>query len=185
MLVRRFGVLAAMIAAVLAPAAGISATPNGQDVPLLIISGAVADPAAYTLSQLAALPAETAAVPGPGGHGMIRATGVSLDQLVTAASPVLPAFKNALLRVVVTAKGPGRAESFAQGELDPGFGNHDALIVVSLNGRLLPVPALMVPGDRDTARDLPRVSQIRIGWPVPRSPSRRHRVPSSSRTAPG
>ena len=74
---------------------------------------------------------------------------MSLDHLVTIASPVLPAVKNALLRVIVTATGPaGRQVSFALGELDPGFGNHDAVIVLSVRGRPLPAPALAVPGDR-------------------------------------
>jgi hypothetical protein len=36
----------------------------------------------------------------------VQVTGVSLDSLVTIASPVLPAVKNALLRVIVTASGP-------------------------------------------------------------------------------
>jgi hypothetical protein len=68
---------------------------------------------------------------------------------VTTASPVLPAVKNALLRVIVTASGPGaRPVSFALGELDANFGDHDAVVVLSVNGRPLPAgPALAVPGD--------------------------------------
>lgn len=91
-----------------------------QAGPVLAIGGAVADPASYSMSQLRALPAETVTVPGPGGAGGVQVTGVSLDHLVTIASPALPAVKNALLRVIVTASGPaGRKVSFALGALSP------------------------------------------------------------------
>jgi hypothetical protein len=87
--------------------------------PVLTVSGTVADPVSYTMSQLSALPSETVSLP-VGGH-TVQATGVSLDSLVTLASPVLPSTKNALLRVLVTAGGPlGHPVTFALGELDPG-----------------------------------------------------------------
>jgi len=94
---------------------------------------------------------------------------VSLDRLVTMTSPVLPAAKNALLRVIVTASGRhGHQVSFALGELDPGFGNHDAIIALSINDRLLARgPALVVPGDQAPVRDLPLVNRIRIGVASP------------------
>ena len=166
MLLRRLGLLGvafASIAALSVPVASASAAPARPARLVLTVSGAVADPAAYTMAQLAALPTET--VPLPDGHHTVLATGVSLDLLVTTASPVLPAVKNALLRVIVTASGPGgRPVSFALGELDPNFGDHDAVVVLSVNGRQLPAgPALAVPGDRVPVRDLPVVSHIRVG----------------------
>jgi hypothetical protein len=134
---------------------------------VLTISGAVTTPASYTLSQLAALPGETVTLSGP--HGTrVPATGVSLDALVTAASPVLPAAKNAILRVIVTASGPGRhGLSFALGELDASFGGHDALLALSVGGHQLRAPALVVPGDAFAARDLPVVTGIRVGVTSP------------------
>jgi hypothetical protein len=130
---------------------------------VLAVTGTVADPASYTISQLSALPTETVTLP-IGGH-TVQATGVSLDVLVTAASPVLPSAKNALLRVLVTVSGPaGHPVTFALGELDPSFGDHDAVLVLSVNGRTLPGgPALAVPGDRPPLRDLLVVRQIRVG----------------------
>lgn len=163
MLVRRLAVLGALLAALTVPAAAAGAAIAHPARPVLTISGAVSDPASYTSSQLAALPIETIQLKGPGGHA-VPATGVSLDLLVTTASPVLPAAKNALLRVIVTASGPfGHPVSFALGELDPGFGDHDAVVVLSVDGWPLPAPALAVPGDRVPVRDLPVVSRIDVG----------------------
>jgi hypothetical protein len=169
MLIRRLGVLTAVLIAgpTLMTAAGTAAAAPAQPaVPVLTVSGAVSAPASYTLSQLRALPAETVTLPGP---GRARETGVSLDRLVTMASPVLPTAKNALLRVIVTASGRhGHQISFALGELDPGFGNHDAIIALSINDRLLARgPALVVPGDQAPVRDLPLVNRIRIGAASP------------------
>jgi len=131
--------------------------------PVLAVDGTVADPARYTLAQLSALPSETVTLPL--GGRPVQASGVSLDSLVTLAAPVLPSVKNALLRVLVTASGPlGHPVTFALGELDPNFGDHDAVVVLSVNGRTLPGgPALVVPGDRPALRDLLAVRQITVG----------------------
>jgi hypothetical protein len=167
MLFRRLGMVTAVVAALTVPAVGASAAsaaPGGVAPPALVVSGTVSDPASYTLSQLAALPSETVKLSLPGHLGAVQATGVSLDALVTLASPVLPAAKNALLRVIVTASGPGgHRVSFALGELDPNFGNHDGVVVLRVNGKPLAAPALAVPGDKVPLRDLLVVSRIGVG----------------------
>jgi hypothetical protein len=169
MLLRRFGVVTAVLAALAVPAIGTSvasasAAPGRVPPPALVVSGTVADPVSYTLSQLAALPSGTVQLSLPGHHSVVQATGVSLDSLVTAAAPVLPAVKNALLRVIVTASGPGgHRVSFALGELDANFGNHDGLVLLRVNGEPLAAPALAVPGDKAPLRDLPVVSRISVG----------------------
>jgi len=167
MLVRRLGVVCVVLVALTAPATGAFAAPAYPADParhVLTVRGAVSNPVSYTASQLAALPIETIQLRGPGGQA-IPATGVSLDLLVTTASPMLSAAKNALLRVIVTASGPsGRRVSFALGELDPNFGDHDAIVLLSVDGRPLPAgPALAVPGDQVPVRDLPVVSHIQVG----------------------
>ena len=160
MLFRRLGVVTAVVAALSvsaagASAAGASAAPGRVPSAALVVAGTVSDPASYTLSQLAALPSETVKLSLPGHLGSVQATGVSLDSLVTLASPVLPAAKNALLRVIVTASGPGgQRVSFALGELDPNFGDHDGVVVLRVNGKPLAAPALAVPGDKAPLRDL-------------------------------
>jgi hypothetical protein len=163
MLVRRLAVLGILLAVLAVPASAARAAMTHPAGPVLTVSGAVSDPASYTISQLAALPTETIQLTGPGGHA-VPATGVSLDLLVTMASPVLPAAKNALLRVIVTASGPfGRHVSFALGELNPNFGDHDALVLLSVGGWTLPAPALAVPGDRVPVRDLPVLHSVEVG----------------------
>jgi hypothetical protein len=169
MLFRWLGVLAAALTALSVPVTVASATPAPHARPALTISGAVSNPASYTPSQLGALPAEAVTLPGRDGSRGIQAVGVSLDRLVTMASPVLPSVKNALLRVIVTASGPrGHEVSFALGELDPSFGDHDAVVVLSVGGRPLTAgPALAVPGDQSPARDLPVVNRIQVGVASP------------------
>lgn len=146
-----------------------SAAPARSAGTVLTVSGAVSDPASYTLAQLGALPTETVTLPGWDDSCGVQAVGVSLDRLVTMAAPVLPSVKNALLRVIVTASGSsGHKVTFALGELAPSFGDHDAVVVLSVNGRpLTRGPALAVPGDRAPIRDLPVVNRIRVGVASP------------------
>jgi hypothetical protein len=67
--------------------------------------------------------------------------------------------------VTVTVRGTGRDEvTFAVGELDPGFGDHPALLALTQNGRPIAFgPELVVPGDRAPIRLVPRVSQVTVG----------------------
>jgi hypothetical protein len=89
MLLRRLGVLAAALTALSAPVTAASASPVRPAAPVLTITGAASDPASYTMSQLTALPTETFTLPARDGSGGVKVTGVSLDRLVTIASPVL------------------------------------------------------------------------------------------------
>ena len=124
-------------------------------------------PAAYTISELAALPQTTATVTV--GGRQFTDTGVLLETLVTDAGPAYPASllntKNELLRVTVTVRRAGwRDVTFAVGELDSGFGDHPALLALTQNGRpIARSPELVVPGDRAPVRFLPQVSQLTAG----------------------
>jgi hypothetical protein len=88
-------------AAMSAPA--LATTANGVNRPVLSVKGEVTSPAAYTISQLAALPQTTATVTV--GGRQFTDTGVLLETLVTDAGPAYPASllntKNELLRVTV------------------------------------------------------------------------------------
>ena len=87
---------------------------------------------------MAALPQTTVTVGWPSDPQNRRHidTGVSLDALVTRAGPILPDAKNALLRAVVTVSGAS-TRTFALGELDPDFGDHDAIVALTQDGRAL------------------------------------------------
>jgi hypothetical protein len=132
------------------------------------VTGAVTTPATYSDAQLAALPQSTFTLTKRSG-GTVSATGVSLESLVTAAQPsVDPTIKNGLLRVTVSVAGRlGAPVTFGEGELDPSFGNHPAYLALTVGGRKLLTPALLVPGDDQPIRDVPAVSTITVGVQSP------------------
>ncbi|HVT70819.1 MAG TPA: hypothetical protein VHF26_23930 [Trebonia sp.] len=124
-------------------------------------------PTAYTAARLAALP-QTSVSLTVGGR-RVTDTGVLLETLVSDARPAYPASlrntKNEILRATVTVRGAGRDQvTFAVGELDPGFGNHPALLALTQNGRAVRGgPELVVPGDRSPVRSVPHVSVVTVG----------------------
>ena len=124
------------------------------------VTGAVANPATYTPAQLSALPATTAS--GPRGS----ATGVSLEDLVTRAAPVLPTGKNAQLRVTVTVTGGSGRTTLALGELDPSFGDNPALLVTGRGGE-----DLVVPGDVFAVRSVTDVRSVSVAVAAPPVPA--------------
>jgi hypothetical protein len=73
--------------------------------------------------------------------------------------------KNELLRVTVTVRGAGHREvTFAIGELDPNFGNHPALLALTVDSKPIPDgPELVVPGDRSPIRSVRRVTELTVG----------------------
>jgi hypothetical protein len=149
------------------PALASEAPGVGGSRPVLSVGGEVTSPAAYTIAQLAKLP--QASVTVTTGFGSVTDTGVLLETLVSDANPAYPASllntKNELLRVTVTVRGAGHREvTFAVGELDPGFGNHPALLALTQNGRPVAFgPELVVPGDSVPLRFVPGVSQVTVG----------------------
>jgi len=131
------------------------------------VNGEVTTPATYSSAQLAGLPQTT--LPVTLGNYQVDYTGVLLETLVTSAKPAYPASllntKNELLRVTATVRGAGRQQvTFAVGELDPGFGNHPALVALTQNGKPIEDgPRLVVPGDRGPLRFVSDVSEVTVG----------------------
>jgi hypothetical protein len=158
-------VLGGLVFAIAASAAGLPAA--------VTVAGSVTTPAVYSLAQLQALPQTTFSVPARAGAPAHSDQGVSLEQLVNASVPVLPAgAKNGLLRVLVTVTpSVGLPTTFALGELDPGFGNHPAYLDLQQDGHApLLAPELVVPGDTSDARTVYAVRQISVAVANP-SPS--------------
>ena len=156
-------------------AAGGSVAAAAPLQPSVSVGGAVATPATYSLSALAALPQTTFSVTRATWWGPWTEVdeGVSLESLVDSSSPNLPAAKNALLRVIVSvADRWGVQRTFALGELDPSFGDHPAYLALEEGGVPLREPELVVPGDRNGARSVPDVSQITVAVesPTPTTP---------------
>jgi hypothetical protein len=128
------------------------------------ITGTVATPTTYTLSQLQALPQTPFAITS--GQGSQTHTtsfsGVNVETLVNAAAPVLPATKNAFLSVTLDVSGAGKHVTLALGELDPSFGNHPAYLATAVNGHSLPAPELVIPGDTNPVRTIADVRKINV-----------------------
>lgn len=155
----------ALLAAVVGLLLWVPSTALAWAGPAVRVGGEVATPATYSLSQLAALPNSTYTVhrPEPGG-GTVPVQGVNLESLVERSNPVLPAAKNALLRVTVTVQGAaGKRVAFALGELDPNFGNHPAVLALVVGVRHLRAAALVVPGDTSPRRRIDQVSAVTVG----------------------
>jgi len=165
-------VLAAAIAALIAtPAVGFARHAS----PAVTVSGQVGAPTTYTLAQLVALPQTTFTTSQRSWWGIRTHTdsGISLEDLVNGAQPILPAAKNALLRVTVNVSGRwGWPVTLALGELDPNFGNHPAYLALKQDGWALPAPELVVPGDVDGARTVFDVDRVTVGVqsPAPTTP---------------
>jgi DMSO/TMAO reductase YedYZ molybdopterin-dependent catalytic subunit len=174
--VHRFFAAAATVAILAAPLVLPGVAEANHLGPTVQVEGMVSTPTTYSLAELGALPQSTVTVTTHGRHGSRSQTdqGVDLEALVNLAAPVLPAAKNAVLRVVVTVSGEHDSRTFALGELDPNFGNHPALVAIRSEGRLLPGgPELVVAGDRTEARSVDGVRRITVAVesPLPVSPT--------------
>lgn len=163
---RRWLFLVVLIVGLLGPTAGPAAAFPGLHPRSVTVGGAVATPASYSTTELAALPQTTFSVTRHTWWGPRTQTyqGVSLEDLVNAAGPTLPpSTKNAMLRVTITVGNVfGWHVTLALGELDPGFGNHPAYLALTEAGHPLPAPELVVPGDTAGFRSVPLVDRITV-----------------------
>jgi Collagen triple helix repeat (20 copies) len=155
------------VAAVVAAAIGAAAGPAQASVtpPPVQIGGTVTTPATYSDTQLAALPQVTVTGWAPGDTSTHSYAGPSLDALVTTASPVIASgIKNGTLRVTVAVSdATGQQVTFALGELDPGFGNHTAVLALTRDSaNISGAPELVVGGDSSDARTLGPVTNVTV-----------------------
>lgn len=136
------------------------------------VSGDVAQPLRLTPSEIAARP--QLSLPDlrrPATSGR-QISGAELLPLVAASQPVLPAVKNAQLRVILTVTARCHAPlTLTLGELDPNVGNHPALLVARKDGtRALRTVDLVIPGDLGFRRTVHDVSSIRVSVVAPTIP---------------
>jgi DMSO/TMAO reductase YedYZ molybdopterin-dependent catalytic subunit len=145
------------------PAMSSSASMRAPEAsPSFAVSGAVNRPMRFDLAALQALPATTQTV---AGHAY---TGVSLWSLLNATTGIKtdPATKNATLSMVVLATGSdGYKAVVSLAEIDPGFGNRNALIAYAIDGAALGgngMARLVVPGDVKAGRSVARLARIEV-----------------------
>lgn len=167
---RRWLVAAVVAVACVGLNAAVASAFGGRQAPSVSVGGAVTTPTTYSVAQLGSLPQTVFTVTQREWRHTRTHTdqGVAVEDLVNTAAPVLPAAKNAQLRVTVTVAGRfGRPVTLALGELDPGFGNHPAYLALREDGRALAAPVLVIPGDRFGLRSVEDVDRITVAVQSP------------------
>ncbi|WP_370942034.1 hypothetical protein AB5J62_23280 [Amycolatopsis sp. cg5] len=151
---RRFAAALVVAAALLSTPAVAVAAP-----PAIGVTGDVGAPGRYTAADLVALGQSAYPVTNPSHGTPATVTGTSLYALAVKSAPAVPPGKNTALRVTMRVTGRhGETANFALGELDPGFGNHPAVLVTSPRHGI----GLIVPGDRNRTRSVTAVAAVRI-----------------------
>ncbi|MCC5578417.1 molybdopterin-dependent oxidoreductase [Microtetraspora sp. AC03309] len=133
------------------------------------LSGDVRTPVVLTVAELRALPQREVVVSfecrtsGPRRH---RFTGPLLIAVARAAQPFFdPSERKDRLRFLISVLGrDGHNAVLSWGEIDPEFGDTEALLAVSMDGAALDDqgPHLVVPGDRCGGRHISRIAEVRI-----------------------
>jgi hypothetical protein len=122
----------------------------------ITVGGSVSSPGTLSAADLAALPQVSLPLHTVTGGTRGSVSGALLTDALATKGPVFDSGKNGLLRAKVTVKGRGGATAvFAYGELDPGFGNHPAVLTESA-GHV----GLVVPGDLLRLRSVADVSSV-------------------------
>jgi hypothetical protein len=152
----------------LAGAGTASAAPVPGALTKIVVDGAVTTPLTYDRAALLALPQTTVQTTRQTIFGPVTTSdqGVSLQALVNLSHPVLPTGpKNPTLRVTINVAGKlAESVTVALGELDPGFGNHPAVVVLNRNGSIIPLgPQLVIPSDATDGRTVKAVTKITVG----------------------
>lgn len=135
----------------------LASHPASADPAPLAVAGRVEHPASLTLPQLQAMPPVTVTMPRatPQGPGSTSYTGALLWSLVVAATPVDEAGPHSHLRHTVMAGGSdGYVVALAIGELDPDFAGKQVIVAYEQDGKPLPAPRLVVPGDAKAGRNV-------------------------------
>jgi DMSO/TMAO reductase YedYZ molybdopterin-dependent catalytic subunit/uncharacterized membrane protein YgdD (TMEM256/DUF423 family) len=176
-------IVAALVAAVLAPAAfagSAGAAPVAPGVPTgsFTITGSVSRPVTMTVAELAQFPtrevtATYGSAKGPRTHTY---GGALLSDVMAYARPVLPTgTPNPQLRLVVTfVAADGYQLSLGWGEFDATAGNRPILLAYWMDGRPLNTegPRLALPGDDHGGRYVDSIRTITVSqqsFPAPPS----------------
>jgi len=96
------------------------------------------------------------------------------DALTFAGWQPIAACRNDLLRWwIVASNAKGQSALVTRGEIDPGFGNRQAILSISEDGHFLSArtgPRLIVPGDATSGRAIRDVNQVTVGRAVSQLP---------------
>lgn len=156
------GTVAALVACATLAASAPVASAALDPAATVAIAGQIQTPQTYTVAALQGQPQTTVSAEAGGDERQF--TGVSVEALVAAAAPSLPAGHNPALRVTIEATGTaGRTVTLAYAELQAGFGNRKAVLALQRDGvDLTSGPQLVVGGDSGPARILGHVSRLAV-----------------------
>ena len=133
--------------------------------PGLALTGLVDHPLHLTLADLRGFPATHVSATQVSGRGPVKldCTGASLGAVLDKAGLKLGKANNARLAhgVLVTAD-DGYAVMVSLGEMDPDYGNAQAIIATDCDGKPLDAPRLVMPGDKHGGRAVKGVVKIEV-----------------------
>ena len=136
----------------------------------MTFNGTVPNPLALHPWELAVLPQRTITVTFQEQGKTVTHTeqGPYLaDALTFAGWQPIAACRNDVLRWwIVASNTKGQTALVTRGEIDPGFGNRQAILSISEDGKFLAArsgPRLIVPGDATSGRAIANVNQITVG----------------------
>jgi DMSO/TMAO reductase YedYZ molybdopterin-dependent catalytic subunit len=129
------------------------------------VTGAVKTPSTLTTAQLTAMPQRSVTVTYASGKGQEQhvEAGVPLADLLPVAALATTERKNDQLAFAVLAIGDdGYAATVSYGEVSPDFGNRGVLVALTEDGKALPKPRLVVPGDVKGGRYVSGLVELRV-----------------------
>jgi hypothetical protein len=133
----------------LIPLAAVAAEPG------ISLTGLVNNNLHLTLADLKAFPATHVSATQASGRGPVKldCTGASVNALLDKAGLKLGKANNAKLAhsVLITAD-DGYAVAVSLGEIDPDYGNEQAIIATACGGTELDAPRLVMPADKHGGR---------------------------------
>jgi VCBS repeat-containing protein len=153
---------AAAIAVVLT---GLAPFTFAQAAPGLTVQGPGHEAVQFDAAALSALaPLQQRVVIAPEhGNATIEWSGPLLWTVLVAAHAVDPAKFGQEVRQVVRVQGSdGYVADFVMAEISPDFGNHPVQLATARDGTALPIPRLIVPGEKRGGRSVRDVVRIEV-----------------------
>jgi hypothetical protein len=129
------------------------------------VTGLISSRLQLGIAELGAFPAVHVSATQISGRGPVPldCTGAALSAIIAKAGLNVGKANNAKLAhsVLVTAD-DGYAVSLSLGEIDPDYGNENAIIATQCNGQPMEAPRLVVPGDKHGGRAVNGVVSIEV-----------------------
>ena len=141
-----------------------SCAAGAAEAPTIALSGLVAHPQTLTLAALQALPKQTVSVSYMTGHGEQKGTytGAHLWDILKAAAIKQEGKNSDLKRTVWVEGSDGYTIVLSLSELDPDYGNHDALVAYKREDAPSSGFRLVIPSDRHGGRYVADVAKIEV-----------------------